>query len=43
MAALLELAQQGRTLVMATHHPEVIALAQRHFAFKKGELVEVIT
>lgn len=43
MAALLELVQEGRTLVVATHHPAVIALAQRHFAFKKGELVEVLT
>jgi len=43
MAALLELAQEGRTLVIATHHPAVIAAAQRHFAFEKGELVEVLT
>ena len=42
MSALLELAQEGRTLVIATHHPEVIAVAQRHFAFNKGELVEAI-
>ena len=27
MAALLELAQEGRTLVIATHHPAVIAVA----------------
>lgn len=43
MAALLELAQEGRTLVIATHHPEVIAAAQRHFAFEHGQLVEVAT
>ncbi|MBF58333.1 thiol reductant ABC exporter subunit CydD [Halomonas sp. FeN2] len=41
MAALLKLAQEGRTLVIATHHPAVIAVAQRHLAFEQGELVEV--
>lgn len=41
MAALLELAQEGCTLVIATHHPAVIAVAQRHLAFEQGELVEV--
>ncbi|MDQ7735148.1 thiol reductant ABC exporter subunit CydD [Halomonas sp. SpR1] len=41
MAALLELAQEGRTLVIATHHPAVIATAQRHLMFEQGELVEV--
>ncbi len=41
MTALLELAQEGRTLVIATHHPAVIAAAQRHLAFEQGELVEV--
>jgi ATP-binding cassette, subfamily C, bacterial CydD len=41
MAALLELAQEGRTLVIASHHPAVIAVAQRHLAFEQGELVEV--
>ncbi|WGI23746.1 thiol reductant ABC exporter subunit CydD [Halomonas alkaliantarctica] len=41
MAALLELAQEGRTLVIATHHPTVIAVAHRHLAFEQGELVEV--
>lgn len=43
MAALLELAQEGRTLVIATHHPAVIGVADRHFAFEQGELVEVVT
>nr|WP_298059578.1 thiol reductant ABC exporter subunit CydD [uncultured Halomonas sp.] len=43
MAALLELAQEGRTLVIATHHPAVIAVANRHLAFEQGELVEVIS
>ena len=43
MAALLELAQEGRTLVIATHHPAVIAAANRHLAFEQGELVEVIS
>lgn len=41
IAALLELAQEGRTLVIATHHPAVIAVAQRHLAFEQGGLVEV--
>ncbi|MBT2788730.1 MULTISPECIES: thiol reductant ABC exporter subunit CydD [unclassified Halomonas] len=43
LAALLELAHEGRTLVIATHHPAVIAVAQRHFAFEQDELVEVIS
>jgi ATP-binding cassette subfamily C protein CydD len=43
MSALLELAQEGRTLVIATHHPAVIAAAQRHLAFDNGELVEAVT
>lgn len=43
MAALLELAKEGRTLVIATHHPAVIAVANRHLAFEQGELVEVIS
>jgi len=43
MAALLELAQEGRTLVIATHHSSVIAVAHRHFAFEKGALVEVVS
>lgn len=43
MAALLELAQEGRTLVIATHHPAVISVADRHFAFEQGQLVEVVT
>lgn len=41
MSALLELAQEGRTLVIATHHPAVIATAQRHLTFRQGELIEV--
>ncbi|MGO1394702.1 MAG: thiol reductant ABC exporter subunit CydD [Halomonas sp.] len=40
LTALLELAQEGRTLVIATHHPAVIAAAQRHLAFAQGKLVE---
>ncbi|MCH4813337.1 thiol reductant ABC exporter subunit CydD [Vreelandella neptunia] len=43
LAALLELSQQGRTLVIATHHPAVIAAAQRHLTFEQGQLVEVIS
>ncbi|WP_035579574.1 thiol reductant ABC exporter subunit CydD [Halomonas sp. TG39a] len=42
LAALLALAQEGRTLVIATHHPAVIAVANRHLAFEQGELVEVV-
>ncbi len=42
LAALLELSQQGRTLVIATHHPAVIAAAQRHLTFEQGQLVEVV-
>ena len=41
MTALLALAQEGRTLVIATHHPAVIAAAQRHLMLEQGELVEV--
>lgn len=40
--ALLELAHEGRTLVIATHHPAVIAVARRHFTFEQGKLVEVL-
>jgi ATP-binding cassette subfamily C protein CydD len=40
--ALLELTHEGRTLVIATHHPAVIAVAQRHFTFEQGKLVEVL-
>jgi ATP-binding cassette subfamily C protein CydD len=40
---LLELAHEGRTLVIATHHPAVIAVARRHFTFEQGKLVEVLT
>lgn len=43
ISALLELAQEGRTLVIATHHPAVIGAAQRHFAFESGSLVEVVS
>ncbi|MDQ7730039.1 thiol reductant ABC exporter subunit CydD [Halomonas sp. SpR8] len=38
IAALLELAQEGRTLVIATHHPAVINAAKRHFFFEHGRL-----
>ncbi|WP_404466156.1 thiol reductant ABC exporter subunit CydD [Vreelandella aquamarina] len=39
--ALLEWAKEGRTLVMATHHPAVVAAANRHFECRSGQLVEV--
>ena len=42
IAALLELAKEGRTLVIASHHPAVIAAAKRHLVFEQGELAEVI-
>lgn len=41
IAALLELANEGRTLVIATHHPAVISAARRHFVFESGVLAEV--
>ncbi len=39
--ALLEWAGEGRTLVMATHHPAVMTVANRHFVCRSGQLVEV--
>ncbi|MFI8751185.1 thiol reductant ABC exporter subunit CydD [Vreelandella lionensis] len=39
--SLLEWAQEGRTLVMATHHPAVMAVAYRHFECRSGHLIEV--
>lgn len=39
--ALLEWAKEGRTLVMATHHPAVVVAANRHFQCRSGQLVEV--
>ncbi|MDP4558272.1 thiol reductant ABC exporter subunit CydD [Halomonas meridiana] len=39
--ALLEWAKEGRTLVMATHHPAVVSVANRHFLCRSGQLVEV--
>lgn len=41
LTALLALAKEGRTLVIATHHAAVIASAQRHFVFKEGLLEKV--
>lgn len=41
IAALLGLAREGRTLVIATHHPAVITAAHRHFTFEHGRLAEV--
>lgn len=39
--ALLEWAKEGRTLVIATHHPAVVAVANRHFVCQAGQLNEV--
>lgn len=39
--ALLEWAKEGRTLVIATHHPAIVAVANRHFACVAGQLKEV--
>jgi len=41
VALLLELSRQaGKTLIMATHNPEVIPLADRVFHIRDGQLVE---
>ncbi|MBP5980114.1 MAG: thiol reductant ABC exporter subunit CydD [Halomonas sp.] len=39
--ALLAWAAQGRTMVMATHHPAAIQAAQRHLEMRSGHLKEV--
>lgn len=38
--ALLAWAREGRTLVIATHHPAVMAVANRHFICDAGQLIE---
>lgn len=38
--ALLDWAKEGRTLVIATHHPALVAVANRHFTCKAGQLIE---
>lgn len=40
--ALVDWARQGRTLVVATHHPAVIAAASRHLRLVNGQLQEVL-
>lgn len=40
--ALLDWAREGRTLVVATHHPAVIAAASRHLRVVNGQLQEVL-
>lgn len=40
--ALLDWAKEGRTLVVATHHPAVIASASRHLRVVNGQLQEVL-
>ncbi|RUR40674.1 thiol reductant ABC exporter subunit CydD [Vreelandella populi] len=39
--AMLKWAAQGRTLIMATHHPAAIRAAKRHFELRAGRLEEV--
>lgn len=39
--ALLEWAKEGRTLVIATHHPAIVHAATRHFVCEAGKLNEV--
>jgi ATP-binding cassette subfamily C protein CydD len=41
ISALEALAAQGRTLVIATHHPALIAMASRRLRFDAGRLTEV--
>lgn len=39
--ALLAWAKEGRTLVLATHHPAITAIATRHFTCQAGQLKEL--
>lgn len=39
--AMLEWARQGRTLIMASHHPAAIGAAKRHLNLNAGKLEEV--
>ncbi|WP_404474609.1 thiol reductant ABC exporter subunit CydD [Vreelandella venusta] len=39
--ALLGWAREGKTLVIATHHPAIVNVATRHFVCKAGKLDEV--
>lgn len=41
IAALRALAASGRTLVIATHHPSLMALASRRYHLEKGRLADV--
>ncbi|MGS2742142.1 thiol reductant ABC exporter subunit CydD [Halomonas sp. LS-001] len=43
MSALETLHQEGRTLVIATHHPALMALASRHWHIEQGKLSERAT
>ncbi|UXZ55743.1 thiol reductant ABC exporter subunit CydD [Halomonas sp. 7T] len=40
--ALLEWAREGRTLVIATHHPAIVNVANRYFICEAGKLDEVV-
>lgn len=41
ISALLAWASQGRTMIIATHHPAAINAAQRHLLMRDGHLEEV--
>ncbi|MCS2610219.1 thiol reductant ABC exporter subunit CydD [Halomonas dongshanensis] len=41
MAALIEWVGEGRTLVMATHHPAIVAMANRTLKIESGHVEEV--
>lgn len=41
IAGLTQLAASGRTLVVATHHPSIMAMAGRVFAIEQGRLTRV--
>lgn len=42
IVALQALAKEGRTLVIATHHPALIAMASRRLAIEAGVVTEVV-
>lgn len=43
LKALLEWGSEGRTLIIATHHPVIVQAATRHFVCANGKLNEVTT
>jgi len=40
MSALQALRQEGRSLIIATHHPALMALADRHWHIEQGQFSE---